>query len=126
MNVCEDIKKTHPNVHSTISSVYWAPNEVVVWIFDDETPTPIHSNISVSGNNPPLELVLNHLLWIKVHFDEFQSKLKVNEEIRVEVMKILQAMNEKMFCLVKIHDLNLTTLPHKSSHAFLKIKMYYV
>jgi ABC-type cobalamin/Fe3+-siderophores transport system ATPase subunit len=66
------------------------------------------------------------LLLIKVHFDEFESKLKVNEGNRVEVMKVLQAMNEKMFCLIKIHDLNLTTLPHKSSHAFLKIKVYYV
>ncbi len=126
MNACEGIKKTHPNVHSSISSAYWAPNEVLAWIFDYEIPTPTHFSISVNGNNPPLEFVLNHLLLIKVHFDDFQSKLKDNERIRVEVMKILQAMIEKMFYLVKIHDLNLTTSPHKSSHAFLKIKVYYV
>jgi len=101
MNVWECIKKTHLNVHSIISLAYWAPNEVVVSIFDYATPIPTHFNINVSGDNPPLELVINHLLLIKVHFDEFQSKLKVNEGIKVEVMKFCRPWMRKCFALLK-------------------------
>lgn len=126
MDVCEGIKKPIPMFIPLYHQPIEPQMKLHLEFFIMKPPLQPILTIIFNGNNPPLKLVLNHLLLIKVHFDEFESKLKVNEGIRVEVMKFLQAMNEKMFWLVKVHDLNLTTSPHKSSHAFLKIKMYYV
>ncbi len=51
-------------------------------------------------------------------FQKFQSKLKeTNKGFKVEIMKVLQAMNKQIFCLIKNHDVNLL-LPHESNMHF--------
>ncbi len=61
---------------------------------------------------------MNDMPSIEACFQKFQSKLKeTNIGFKGEIMKVLQAMNKQMFCLIKNHDVNLL-LPHESNMHF--------
>ncbi len=63
---------------------------------------PSESNVT----KPPL---------METRFEEFGSELKeTNEGFKGEIMKVLQAMSEQMFCLVKNQDPNFKPPPHES------------
>jgi len=61
---------------------------------------------------------MNNMPSIEACFQKFQSKLKeTNKGFKGEIMKVLQAMNKKIFCLIKNHDVNLL-LPQNQTCIF--------
>jgi hypothetical protein len=60
---------------------------------------------------------MNNMPSIEACFQEFQSKLKeTNKGFKGEVMKVLQAMNKQMFCLIKNEDVNIPPSHESNMH----------